>query len=61
MGYTVSIGRLIIDPGDMSEGKSESVGARACVATGGSSYEALDDSLGPEVLAFLVGGHRTEL
>ena len=61
MRGAVSIRRLIIDPGDMSEGSSEYIGARPCVATGGSSYEALDDSPEPEVLAFLVGGHRTEL
>ena len=47
----MSIGRLIIDFGDRSKGTSE--------YAGGS--EALDDSLGPEVLALLVGGRRTEL
>ena len=47
----MSIGRLIIDPGDMSEGSLEFAGARACVATGGSGCEALDDSPGHEVLA----------
>ena len=61
MGSAMSIGRLIIDPGDMSEESLEFAGARACVATGGSSCEALDDSPEPKVLAFLVGGHRTEL
>ena len=61
MGSVVSIARLIIDPGDISEGNSKSTGARACVAIGSSGYEALDDSLGPEVLAFLAGGRRTEL
>ena len=61
MGGAVSIARLIIDPGDISEGNSESAGARACVATGGSGCEALDDSLGPEILAFLAGGRCTEL
>ena len=45
MGSAVSIGRLIIDSGDMSEGNSES--------TGGS--KALDDSLRLEVLALLAG------
>ena len=57
----MSIGHLIIDPGDMSEGSSESTGARACVETGGSGCEALDDSPRSEVLALLAGGHRTEL
>ena len=47
----MTIGRLIIDSGDMSKGNSES--------TGGS--EALDDLLGPEVLALLAGERRTEL
>ena len=42
MGSAVSIGHLIIDPGDMSEGSLESVGARACVAIRGSGCEALD-------------------
>ena len=51
MGSAVSIGHLIIDPGDMSEGSLESVGARACVAIRGSGCEALDDSPGPKVLA----------
>ena len=51
MGGVVTIGRLIIDSGDMSKGNSES--------TGGS--EALDDLLGPEVLALLAGERRTEL
>ena len=58
MGNAVSIGCLIIDPGDMLEGSSESAGARACVATGGSGCEALDDSLGLEVLALLTRGHE---
>ena len=61
MGSAVSIGLLIIDPGNMSKGSLESVGARACVATGGSGCEALDDSPRSEVLALLAGGHRTEL
>ena len=61
MGGVVSIRHLIIDPGDMSEGSSESTGARACVETGGSGYEALDDSPGPEVLALLAGRRRIEL
>ena len=61
MGGAVSIRHLIIDPDDMSEGSSESAGARADVAIGGLGYEALDDSLGPEVLALLIGGRRTEL
>ena len=51
MGGVVTIGRLIIDSDDMSEGNSESAGG----------LEALDDSPGPEVLALLVEGHRTEL
>ena len=51
MGSVVTIGRLIINSGDMSKGKSESVGG----------LEALDDSLGPEVLALLARGRRTEL
>ena len=49
----MSIGRLIIDSSDMSKGSSECVG--------GSSCEALDESLGPKVLALLAGGHHTEL
>ena len=53
MGGAMSIGRLIIDSDDMSVGTSESVGGSGC--------EALNDSLGPEVLAFLAGGRRTEL
>ena len=53
MGSAVSIGRLIIDPDDMLKGSSESTGARACVTIRGSGCEALDDSLGPEVLALL--------
>ena len=57
----MSIRGLIIDSGDMSKGSSESTGAQACVAIGGSGCEALDDSLGPEVLALLVGGRHTEL
>ena len=51
MGSVVSIGRLIIDSDDRSVGTSESV----------IGSEALDDSLGPEVLALLAGGRRTEL
>ena len=61
MGDAVSIGHLIIDPGDMLEGSLESAGARACVATEGSGCEALDDSPGLEVLAVLAGGHLTKL
>ena len=53
MGGVVSIGRLIIDSGDMSKGNLES--------TGGSGYEALDDLPGPKVLALLARGHCTEL
>ena len=51
MGGAVTIGRLIIVSGDMSEGTSKSVGGS----------EALDDSLGPKVLALLARGCRTEL
>ena len=51
MGGAVSIERLIIDSGDRLVGTSQSVGGS----------EALDDSLGPEVLAFLVRGSRIEL
>ena len=58
MGDVVTIGRLIIDFGDMSEGSLES--ARA-LATGGSGCGALDDSPGPKVLALLAGGRHTEL
>ena len=61
MGDVVSIGRLIIYPDDMLEGSLESTGAQAGIATWGSGYEALDDSSGPEVLALLAGGRRTEL
>ena len=61
MDNAVSIGHLIIDPGDMLEGSSEFAGARACVMTRGSSCETLDDSLGPEFLALLAGGLCTEL
>ena len=46
MGSVVSIGRLIIDSDDRSVGTSESV----------IGSEALDDSLGPEVLALLARG-----
>ena len=35
MGGAVSIGRLIIDFGEMLEGSLESIEARACVATRG--------------------------
>ena len=52
MGGAMSIGRLIIDSGDMSVGTLES--------TGGLGYEALDDLPRPEVLALLAGGCRTE-
>ena len=58
MGDAVTIGRLIIDFGDMSEGSLES--ARA-LATEGSGCGALDDSPRPEVLTFLTGGRRTAL
>ena len=51
MGSVVSIGRLIIDSDDRSVRTSESV----------IGSEALDDSLGPEVLALLAGGRRTKL
>ena len=47
----MTIKHLIIDSGDMSEGNSESAGGS----------KALDDSLGPEVLVVLAGGHCTEL
>ena len=49
----MSIECLIIYSGDMSKGNSEFVGGSGC--------EALDDSLGPEVLALLAGGRRNEL
>ena len=52
MGGAMSIGRLIIDSGDMSVETLES--------TGGLGYEALDDFLGPEVLTLLAGRRRTE-
>ena len=61
MGDAVSIRRLILDPGDMLEESSKSIGARACVAIRGSGCEALDDSPGPEVLALLAEGRRIEL
>ena len=51
MGGGVTIGLLIIDFGDRSEGNLESVGV----------LEALDDSPGPEVQTLLVEGHHTEL
>ena len=51
MGGAVSIRRLIIDSGDRSVGTSKSTG----------DSEALDDSLGPKVLALLAGGRYTEL
>ena len=57
----MSIGRLIIDSGDISKGNSESAGARACVVIGGLGCEALDDSPKPEVLALLAGRRRTKL
>ena len=47
----MTIRRLIIVSGDMSEGTSKFVGGS----------EALDDSLGPKVLASLARGCRTEL
>ena len=49
----MSIGRLIIDSGDRSEGTSKSVGGSGC--------EDLDDLSGPKVLALLARGCRTEL
>ena len=49
----MSIGRLIIDSGDRSEGTSKSVGGSGC--------EDLDDLSGPKVLALLARGHCTEL
>ena len=49
----MSIGRLITDSGDISEGSS--------VSARGSGCETLDNSPGLEVLALLVGGPRTEL
>ena len=49
----MSIECLIIYSGDMSKGNSEFVGGSGC--------EAVDDSLGPEVLALLAGGSCTEL
>ena len=61
MGDAVTIGCLIIDSGDMSEGSSKSARAWACVAIGGSGCGALDDSSGLEVLALLAGGRRTKL
>ena len=61
MGGAMNIKLLIIDPGDMLEGSSKSVGARARVATGGSGCEALDDSPGPEFLALLARGCHIEL
>ena len=54
MGSAVSIGCLIIDAGDRLVGTSEE-------SVGGSGCEALDDSHGPEVLALLARGRRTEL
>ena len=51
MGGAVSIGRLIMDSSDRSEGTSKSAGGS----------EGLDDLPGPEVLALLAGGRRTEL
>ena len=54
MGDAVSIGCLIIDAGDRLVGTSEE-------SVGGSGCEALDDLPGLEVLALLVGRHRTEL
>ena len=51
MGGAMTIGCLIIDSGDKVEGNSESA----------RGSEALENSLGPEVLAFLAGGQRTEL
>ena len=48
MGGVVSIGRLIIGSGDRSVETSKSAGGS----------EALDDSLGPKVLAFLAEGRE---
>ena len=53
MGGVLTIGHLIIDSDNMLGGNSE--------CTGGLGYEALDDSLGLEVLTLLVGGRHTEL
>ena len=61
MGDAVSIEHLIIHPGDMLEGSSEFVGARACVTTRGSGCETLDDSPGPKFLALSIGRRRTKL
>ena len=49
----MSIGRLTIDFGDISEGSS--------VSARGSGCETLDDSPGLEVLALLARGRRNEL
>ena len=51
MGGVVTIGRLIIDSDDKVEGNSESFGGS----------EALNDSPGLELLAFLAWGRLTEL
>ena len=51
MGGAVTIGHLIINSSDRSVGNSVSAGCS----------EALDDSLGFEVLALLAGGRCTEL
>ena len=51
MGDVMTIGRLIIDSNDMSEGNLES--------SGGS--EALSDSPGPKVLTLLARRRRTKL
>ena len=50
MGSAAIIGRLIMDPGDRSEGMVVSPGGV------GRSVEGLDVSPGPEVLALLAKG-----
>ena len=55
MGSAAIIGRLIMDPGDKSEGMVVSPGGV------GRSVEGLEVSPGPEVLALLAKGGRTLL
>ena len=55
MDGAMTIGHLMTASGDMSEERWESAGARW------SGCECLDDSLGPEVLALLVGVRCTKL
>ena len=55
MDGAVTIGRLMMASGDMPEWRWELAGDR------GSGCECLDNSLGPEVLALLVGVQRNEL